>query len=159
MPIGVVDTRFDRPWSELDKVKRHLDLWYRLKEESTRKRWPISPNEGLQVLRAAMDRYVDLRKRGRQSGAPFSPKLFYSMVGMMFIPVIAMWHLAWWEMDPYLRGCATGDVPYESRPKVLVKVIEDQYVDIRLLKVVRRITFNYVMLRSIFSEYININWV
>jgi len=111
------DNRFDLPWSELDKIKRRLDIRYRLKDEGIRKRYdPFLQMKGVKFTDPAIDRYADLRKTGRQPGAPFNPKLFYTLIAMLVIPYYTFYKIADWERKPYLEGCASGDISYKERP-------------------------------------------
>lgn len=111
------DTRYDQPWPDVEKIKRRLELRYRLKEEGMRKRYdPFLQIKNVRFTDPAIDRYADLRKRGRNPGAPLKPKIFYTMFGIIFLPVIIVTKLVIDERKPLLEAYESGDIPYKDRP-------------------------------------------
>jgi hypothetical protein len=116
MPLGGIDTRYDLPGDEIDKIKRRLELKRRLKEENVRQRFnPFKMLKSEPMTDPAVDRYMDLRKRGRMPNVPFKPTTFYGLVAVVCLPIIGLAYLADWERKPYLEGCEKGTIPYKDR--------------------------------------------
>ena len=116
MPLGGVDTRYNLSWEEQDKIKRRLDIKARLKEEGIRRRYsPYLFMKDELFEDPAIDRYMDLRKRGRLPDTPMKPVIFYGMVALFVVPITIMYYVSKWERKDYLEGCASGDIPYEKR--------------------------------------------
>lgn len=117
MVLGA-DKQYDLPWSEQDKVRRRLELKHRLKLEGVKKRYdPFLQIKEEIISDPAVDRYMDLRKKGRMPGAPFSPKIFFSLVGVTLVPIFVIAHLIEWERKDYLIACANGDLSVAKRRK------------------------------------------
>lgn len=115
MPVGT-DQQYDLSWYEQDKVRRRLDLKYRIKQEGIRKRFdPFLQIKHEVYTDPAVDRYMDLRKKGRMPGAPFGPKLFFTLVATTTLPLFAIYYIMDWERRDFLRDCASGDYPMEKR--------------------------------------------
>lgn len=120
MPLGN-DRQYDLSWAEQDKIRRRLELKQRLKEEGIRKRYdPFLQMKKEIFTDPAVDRYMDFRKTGRMPNTPFKPKLFFTMLGILVVPIWGLKMLIDWERAPYLAGCASGDIPYEDRPLKVV---------------------------------------
>lgn len=116
MPLGGVDTRYDLSWEEQDKIRRRLEIKNRLKEEGIRKRYsPFLSMKGEIFSDPAIDRYMDLRKRGRMPNTPLKPVIFYGMVAFMVVPMTLIYYGMNWEIKDYHEGCASGEIPYEKR--------------------------------------------
>lgn len=121
MPIGGVDTRYDLPWEEQDKIRRRLELKWRLKEEGVRERYsPFKQMRGEVMTDPAVDRFMDLRKRGRLPNTPFRPSSFYGIMATVLIPIVVMAYIGKWERADYLEGCKNGTIPYKDRKNKLV---------------------------------------
>lgn len=115
MPLGR-DQQYDLSWSEQDKIRRRLELKNRVKMEGIRRRWdPFHHIKGVVESDPAIDRYTDLRKKGRMPGAPFGPRLFFSLVGVTVLPIFIIHEIIKWERRDWLEQCASGDYPIEKR--------------------------------------------
>lgn len=115
MPLGR-DQQYDETWAEQDKVRRRKELKLRLKAESIRGRFnPFLHMKEIPFIDPAVERYCDLRKKGRMPNAPFSPKLFFTISSGVFIPIILLAYAMEWERRPYLEACAKGEYPIEKR--------------------------------------------
>uniref|UniRef100_A0A6G1SB19 NADH dehydrogenase [ubiquinone] 1 beta subcomplex subunit 4 n=1 Tax=Aceria tosichella TaxID=561515 RepID=A0A6G1SB19_9ACAR len=118
MPLGGIDTRYDLPHEELDKIRRRLELKRRLKEENVRQRYnPFKMMKSEPMTDPAVDRYMDLRKKGRLPNTPMRPTTFYGMAAALFLPIIGLTYLVEWERKDYLEGCEKGTIPYRERKK------------------------------------------
>lgn len=116
MPLGGSDTRYNLSWEEQDKIRRRLELKKHLKEEGVRKRYsPYLQMKGELLQDPALDRYMDLRKKGRLPNTPMKPSAFYGMLALLIVPVVAAWKISEWETYWYKEGCKTGEVPYKDR--------------------------------------------
>lgn len=114
MPIG--DKQYDISWAEQDKIRRRLEIKHRLKAEGVRRRYdPFLQMKCELYQDPALDRYMDLRKRGRLPNTPLKPAIFFYMVGMLTVPVFILNWAIQSERTPYLERCASGDYPYEDR--------------------------------------------
>lgn len=115
MAIGT-DKQYDLSWEEQDKIRRRLELKDRLKQDGIRRRYnPFFHMKGVLYSDPAVDRYMDLRKKGRMPNAPLRPSIFFSMAATVFIPIFGISYLIKWERSDYLRDCASGDYPLEKR--------------------------------------------
>lgn len=115
MPLGN-DQQYDVSWAEQDKIRRRLELKHRVKLEGIIKKYdPFLQMKGIIFNDPAVDRYMDLRKKGRMPGAPFGAKLYFTLVGMTIIPIFLLRELFTWERRDYLEKCASGDYPLEKR--------------------------------------------
>lgn len=116
MPLGK-DTQYDLSWEEQDKIRRRLDLKDRLKQEGVRKRYdPFLQIKKIIFDDPAVDRYMDLRKKGRMPHAPFHPKVFFGGLAWLTVPLFIGWRIVEWERAPYIAACESGDIPYSKRP-------------------------------------------
>lgn len=115
MPLGA-DQQYDVSWAEQDKIRRRLELKNRVKMEGIRKRYdPFLQMKKIIFNDPAVDRYMDLRKKGRMPGAPFGARLYFTLVGTTFLPIIAFHYIFKWERHDFLEKCASGDYPIEQR--------------------------------------------
>lgn len=116
MPLGGVDTRYDLPYEEQDKIRRRLEIKRRLKDENVRQRFnPFKMMKSEVLVDPAVERYMDIRKRGRLPNTPFRPTMFYGMAAFLFLPIIVATYVSNWERKPYLEGCEKGTIPYRDR--------------------------------------------
>ena len=116
MPLGGIDTRYDLPWTEQDKIRRRLEIKQRLKQEGIRSRYnPFLHMQQKICVDPALDRYLDVRKRGRLPNTPMRPTLFYGMSICIFLPIYLLAKGAEWERKDYLQGCSDGSIPYRDR--------------------------------------------
>lgn len=110
------DQQYDLSWEEREKITRRQELKNRLKQEGVRKRFdPFMQMRNEVMTDPAIDRYMDLRKKGRMPYTPMKPSLFFSMLGTIFIPIIITAYAIDWEVKDYMEGCRTGDIPYSER--------------------------------------------
>lgn len=115
MPLGQ-DQQYDVSWAEQDKIRRRIELKNRVKLEGIKKRYdPFLQMKGIIISDPAIERYTDLRKKGRMPGAPFGPKLFFTLVGLTILPIFIIKEIAEWERRDFLLQCASGDYPLEKR--------------------------------------------
>lgn len=115
MPLGT-DKQYDLPWVEQDKIRRRLEIKDRLKQEAVRKKFdPFLQMKNKIYSDPAMDRYADLRKKGRMPGAPFKPQIFFGMIGLTIVPIILLGYSIEWERREFLEKCAAGDIPLSER--------------------------------------------
>lgn len=115
MPLGN-DQQYDESWTEQDKVRRRAELRRRLKMENIDKRYsPFRAMQGIKFQDPAVDRYSELRKYGRMPGAPLKPKIFFTLLGLTVVPIYALMKLIDWERRDFLKGMASGEIPYEQR--------------------------------------------
>lgn len=115
MPLGR-DQQYDESWYEQDKIRRRLALKYRLKEECIRKKFdPFLQMKGEIFTDPAVDRYMELRRRGRTPGSPMKPTIFFSLVALTFVPIFALAYGISWERRDFTKACETGDLPYDKR--------------------------------------------
>ena len=115
MPLGR-DQQYDESWSEQEKIQRRMALKYRLKEECVRKKFdPFLQLKGELLVDPAIDRYMDLRKRGRTPGAPMKPQIFFTLVALVFVPIIGLTWAVNWERRDWEKSCEIGDLPYAKR--------------------------------------------
>lgn len=115
MPLGS-DKQYDESWIEQDKVRRRAEIRRRLKLEAIERKYsPFKLDQGILYSDPAIDRYAELRKYGRMPGAPFSPKIFFTLLAVTFVPIIALGRVIHWERKDYLKQMANGDIPYELR--------------------------------------------
>lgn len=120
MPLGS-DQQYDESWIEQDKMRRREEIRRRLKMENVERRYsPFRQLQGILYQDPAIDRYAELRKYGRMPGAPFSPKIFWTLIASTFIPIFVVSELMRWERKDYLKAMANGDIPYEQRKFKLV---------------------------------------
>lgn len=116
MPLGGVDTRYNLPWEEQDKIRRRLELKNHLKQENVTKRYsPYLSMKGEHFQDPAIERYMDLRKRGRLPNTPLRPSIFYTLFFILTVPIAAAGYIGTKEREKYLRGCETGEIPYADR--------------------------------------------
>lgn len=116
MPLGGVDTRYNLSWQEQDKIRRRQELKNHLKQEGITKRYsPYLMMKHDLIQDPAVERYMDLRKRGRLPNTPLKPSIFYGMLMMLAVPIGAMTYIVEQRRKPYLEGCANGDIPYSER--------------------------------------------
>lgn len=116
MPLGGVDTRYDLPWVEQDKIRRRLEIKQRLKQEGIRARYdPFLQMEYKIFNDPAIDRYMDIRKRGRLPNTPMKPTKFYGYAATLFVPIYVLTKLIDWTRKEYLQGCQDGSIPYKDR--------------------------------------------
>lgn len=93
-----------------------MEIKDRLKQECIRKRWdPFKHINRIPESDPAIDRYMDLRKKGRMPGAPYKPSLFYGYLAAIFLPMYVLRVIVHWERDPYIKKCEQGEIP--SRDK------------------------------------------
>lgn len=114
----------DKQWNlsveEQDKVRRRAELQRRVKEEGIRKRWdPYRTMRREPFVDPAIERFVDLRKKGRCPNSPMPAKTFYKMLAFVFVPITLVSLAVHYERKDWLEGCKSGDIPYEKRPFVI----------------------------------------
>lgn len=115
MPLGT-DKQYDLPWDEQDKIRRRLEIKDRLKQEGVRRRYdPFLQMKEKIYSDPAIDRYADLRKKGRVPGAPFKPQIFFGLIGVTVLPIIVFAKIITWERKEWLEKCAVGDIPLSER--------------------------------------------
>lgn len=115
MPLGE-DKQYNLSWEERDKINRRLELKHRLKLEGIRKKWdPFLQIKKVPFSDPAVDRYMDMRKTGRMPNAPFKPSLFFSLIGLVFIPFGLVSTVVYYNRRDFLQLCSTGDIPYKDR--------------------------------------------
>lgn len=103
-------------WQEQDKVRRRNEIRDRLKQECIRKRWdPFRHMNKIPETDPAIDRYMDLRKKGRMPGAPFKPSLFYGYMFLLFAPIYGLTKLVEWERSIYIGKCERDEIPSEEK--------------------------------------------
>lgn len=62
----------------------------------------------------AIDRYMDLRKKGRMPNAPFNPKFFFTCCCFVLLPIGLSTWLTIIERKPYLEAMSKGEYPMEK---------------------------------------------
>lgn len=111
------DHQYDESFEEQDKIRRRLELKQRLKVEGIRKRYdPFLQMKGILFSDPSIDRYSELRKRGRTPGSPMKASLFFGMMGFVTVPVYLLSLLYTWKRDPYLEKVASGEISYAEKP-------------------------------------------
>lgn len=116
MPLGR-DQQYDETWVEQDKIRRRLELKRSLKMESVQARYnPFFHIKDKPCLDPAIERYMDIRKKGRMPNAPFSPKLFFTISSVCILPIAVLaYAMEVFERRPFLEACAKGEYPIEKR--------------------------------------------
>lgn len=117
MPLGT-DKQYDATWEEQDKIRRRLEIKDRLKQEGIRRKWdPYLHIKGEKFTDPALDRYADLRKKGRMPGTPLKPQVFFGLLSFVFVPIIFFWKASDWERGDMPKRRALGDIPYKDIPR------------------------------------------
>lgn len=115
MPLGD-DKQYDETWEELDKVRRRQEIRRRLKAELIELRWnPFRQMKKETFIDPAHARYMDLRKKGRMPGAPFSLKVFFSLLSVTLIPIGISWFFIKTERKYWLREVEKGEIATSQR--------------------------------------------
>lgn len=115
MPYNL-DQQYDLSSKEKDKVLRRAELQRLMKQQGIRNRWdPYRSMRHEPVSDPALDRYSDLRKKGRCPNTPMPATRFFAYISMIVVPISLLTILVNYERKDWIAGCESGEIGYEKR--------------------------------------------